>query len=249
MPFVNMPQIRPLWLRLLFLLALGLPGFTGWPTGRLTTQLAGCTAFTPELAHMIVWTGYACLVWLVVLARVGGNRFLGYMSAAFIFGLTVAVLGTLMRRIFPILAGGMPAEAVSFKLLRILLNILIFLPYSIYFINSFSAKNLVDRVARMRGRYRTLGLHLALAFRVLQHTGEVIFNLFDIWKETHPDLILPRHRKTWQAGRRLPAQVIRWIWQAIHAWIFACIVHTFEPIPSMVDDIEKIDRAQTRGVS
>ena len=178
-------------MKLVLLLMLGLPGFSGWPNGWFVLQLQATNMFTPELAHVVIWVAYACMVWLVVLVCAGKHKLLSYLAAAFVLALTVAMLGAILRGLFPFLAGGLSREATSFKLIRIFINIIIFLPFSVLFINSFSAKKLIDGVAHLEGRYRTVGLHLALAFRVFQHTGEVVFNLFQVWTEEYPEKILP----------------------------------------------------------
>ncbi len=233
----------PWWLKFVLLLVLGLPGFSGWPNGWLIQRLQETGLFTVEIAHIGVWVFYACCVWLVVLVSAGPHKLLTYLGAAFILGLTVAILGAVMRGLFPFLAAGMSRDATSFKLIRIFINIIIFLPYSVLFINSFSAKKLIDRVARLDGRYRTAGLHLALAFRVFQHTGEVVFNLFQRGTEEYPEKIIPRNSGSPGVRWYAPGKILVWIWACIHAWIFACIIHTFEPIPAMVAEVERIDRA------
>ena len=234
----------PWWLKLTLLLMLGLPGFSGWPNTWVVRQLQATGLFTPEIAHVIVWVAYAGCVWLVVLFCAGTTKLLNYLGAAFVLALTVAMLGAILRGLFPLLAAGLSREATSFKLIRIFINIIIFLPYSILFINSFSAKKLIDRVAHLDGRYRTIGLHLALAFRVFQHTGEVVFNLFQIWTEEYPEKILPRNHNTRNFRWYKPGNLLVWVWGCIHAWIFACIIHTFEPIPAMVAEVERIDRTK-----
>lgn len=233
----------PWWLKLVLLLMLGLPGISGWPNTWFVQQLQTTGLFTMELSHVIVWVVYAGCVWLVVLLSVGPHKLLAYLGAAFALALTVAMLGAILRGVFPLLAAGLSREATSFKLIRIFINIIVFLPYSVLFINSFSAKKLIDRVAHLDGRYRTVGLHLALAFRVFQHTGEVVFNLFQIWIEEHPEKIIPRNRGGPGVRWYTPGKLLVWIWGCIHAWIFACIIHTFEPIPAMVAEVERIDRA------
>ncbi len=231
---------------MLLLLTLGLPGFSGWPAGVFVRYLQETGLFTPEIAYVCVWGSYACCVWVVVLLNAGITKLLTYLGAAFTLALTVAILGALMRGLFPVLALGLSKEATSFKLIRIFINIIVFLPYSILFMNSFSAKHLIDNVARLGGRYRTVGLHLALAFRVFQHTGEVVFNLFEIWTEEYPEKILPRNKNELGVRWYSPVKILAWVWGSIHAWIFACIIHTFEPIPAMVEEVERINRAKNR---
>ena len=234
----------PWWLKLVLLLMLGMPGFSGWPNGWIIQKLQATGLFTPEIAYIVVWVAYACCVWLVVLICAGKQKLLNYLGAAFVLALTVAMLGAILRGLFPLLAAGLSREATSFKLIRIFINIIIFLPFSVLFINSFSAKQLIDRVAHLDGRYRTVGLHLALAFRVFQHTGEVVFNLFQIWAEEYPGKIVPRNEGSRKFRWYVPGNLLVWGWGCIHAWIFACIIHTFEPIPAMVAEVERIDRAK-----
>lgn len=235
----------PWWLKLVLLLMLGLPGFTGWPNAWLVQELQAADMLTPEIAYVVVWVAYAGVVWLVVLMCAGEHKLLNYLGAAFVLALTVAILGAVLRGLFPFLTGGLSRDAISFKMIGIFINIIIFLPYSVLFINSFSAKKLIDRVAHLDGRYRTAGLHLALAFRVFQHTGEVVFNLFQIWTEEFPEKIVPRNTGTKKFRWYSPGTLLMWVWGCIHAWIFACIIHTFEPIPAMVAEVERIDRAHT----
>jgi len=243
-PSIEEKPTVPWWLKLTLLLMLGMPGFTGWPNTWVVQKLQATDMFTPEIAHVVVWVAYAGLVWLIVLVCAGKHKLLNYLAAAFVLALTVAMLGAILRGVFPFLAGGLSRDATSFKMNRIFINIFIFLPYSVLFINSFSAKKLIDRVAHLDGRYRTIGLHLALAFRVFQHTGEVVFNLFQIWTEEFPEKILPRGDTTQAFRWYAPRNLMVWVWGGIHAWIFACIIHTFEPIPAMVAEVERIDRAK-----
>lgn len=242
-PRIDDKPSLPWWLKLTLLLMLGLPGFSGWPNEWFVAQLKATGLFTPEISHVMVWSAYAGIVWVAVLVCAGENKLLNYLGAAFVLALTVALLGAILRGLFPFLAAGLSREATSFKLIGIFINIIIFLPYSILFVNSFSAKKLIDAVARLDGRYRTIGLHLALAFRVFQHTGEVVFNLFQIWTEEYPERILPRNDGTLSFRWYAPGNLLVWVWGCIHAWIFACIIHTFEPIPAMVAEVERIERA------
>jgi hypothetical protein len=72
----------------------------------------------------------------------------------------------------------------------------------------------------------------------------VVFNLFQIWTEEFPEKILPRGDSTQAFRWYAPRNLLVWGWGCIHAWIFACIIHTFEPIPAMVAEVERIDRAK-----
>ena len=146
-------QGLPWWLKLVLLLMLGLPGISGWPNGRLVQTLVATDMFTPEIAHIVVWVVYACCIWLVVLFWAGQQKLLNYLGAAFVLALTVAMLGAILRGIFPVLAAGLSREATSFKLIRIFINIIIFLPFSVLFINTFSGPR--DNL----GYFRTVVIH------------------------------------------------------------------------------------------
>jgi len=81
----------PWWLKLVLLLILGMPGFTGWPNTWMVQELQAMGLLTPQIAHVVVWVAYAGLVWLVVLVVAGKHKLLNYLGAAFVLALTVAM--------------------------------------------------------------------------------------------------------------------------------------------------------------
>lgn len=246
MKWLNISVISPWWVRFIVLIILGIPAFSGWPLGDLTHGIANIVPFDMEKAgpvsSVISWVLYACFVWLVVFSSVGHEKFLEYLAASFIIGITTAILGSVMRKAFPVIAGSLTGDEISLDMFNKLLIIVTVVPYALLFINSFSAKNIITKLANVKGKQKTIGLHLALLLRVIQHAGEVIFNLFEIWTEEHPERIIPRHRKDWGAKWYSSANIFPWAWSAVFAWIYATMIHTFEPIPGMVDEVEKINQ-------
>jgi hypothetical protein len=240
-------QIEPWWLRLVILFSIGIPALTGWPVNIATESLKEILHATPEITSIFVWTVYACFIWVVIFLIAGEKKLLEYLAVAFILGLTTSILGAIMRKAFPFIAGGLSGDEVSFKMVKLCIIIITVVPYSILVVNSFSPKSLIERLSKMNGKFKTVGLHFALAFRVFQHAGEVIFNLFEIWSEEHPEKLFPRHRREWGVKWYSITSVFPWIWGAVFAWIFACIIQTFEPIPAMVDDVEKINKFNSKG--
>lgn len=246
MNWLNISSIKIWWIRLFCLLVLGIPALSGWPLNSLAHSVDALLPFeletAGEIANVLSWTLYACVVWLVIFSSVGAQKFLEYMAAAFIVGLTTALLGSVMRKAFPLLAGSASGDEISLKMVTLLLIIITVVPYTLLLVNSFSARAMISRLASATGKRKELGLHLALVLRVFQHTGEVIFNLMDIWAEEHPEKIFPRHRRDWKAKWYSPANMLAWVWSAVFAWIYATMVHTFEPIPGMVDEVAKINQ-------
>ena len=244
---LKLNNIKFWWLRLIVLIVIGVPALTGWPLNFIEKLISQQLAITYNMAHITTWIAYSCCVWMVVLINTGGKKLLEYLAVSFVMGLTTAMLGSIMRKFLPIIAGGLTAEQVSFKMINLLIVMITVIPYCFLFINSFSAKNLIDNVTKLGGKHRTIGLHIALAYRIVQHTGEIVFNLFEIWVEEHPDKLLPRHRREWGMKWYSVANVVPWIGEALNAWIFACVMYAFEPIPAMVDEIEKINNLNGQG--
>jgi hypothetical protein len=243
---LSLKSVRPWWLRLILLLVIGIPALTGWPINMVAHRLKEMSFLTPAMGSILVLTAYACFIWIVVLLSAGTKKLLEYLAISFVLALTTSMLGAIVRNFFPIIAANMTAEEISIKMVKLFLTIITVVPYSILLINSFSAKKLIEGSARKKGKYRILALHFALAIRVFQHTGEVIYNLYEIWSEEHPEKLLPRHRRGWGMTSRSITNIFMWIWEAVAAWIFACVIHTFEPIPAMADEVERIKRAEQK---
>lgn len=228
------------------LLLLGVPALSGWPLSDVTEKLEILIPFelqhAGDISSVISWVIYSCIVWMVVFSSVGIRKFLEYLAASFIIGLTTALLGAVMRKAIPMLSGSLSTDEISLKMVNLLLVIITVVPYTLLFVNSFSAKNIIEKLTDSKGKKRTIGLHFALFLRVTQHAGEVIFNLLEIWNEEHPEKIFPRHRQDWGEKWYSSANIVSWAWGAVMAWVYATMIHTFEPIPGMVDEVENINR-------
>lgn len=224
------------WLKLALLLLTGMPLFSTLPSSAVAIGLK--EYFGEALAEILSVATFTLIVWSVCLFSLGYRKFLEYLAGAFMMALTTVLLGALIRKLLPVSIFH-DSQASSIRLLKLFYNILMVFPYSLMFINSFSAGNLIKRMTGARGHTRNLGLHLALTLRIFQHVGDVISRLLLIWKEEHPQLLLPRHRKDW-AMLSIPFFYSRWLLQSIIQWIFACIILAFEPIPVMVEEIEQL---------
>lgn len=234
--FLKLQNLRPWWLKMAVLVFIGYPLFSNYPAGIIA---AGLEKLVPEApGNILAWPLITFLIWACCLPSLGTEKLLDYLAAAYTMAITTVVSGAILRGILPAI---FPADiaADNFRLLRVYFNILAVFPYSLTFLNSFSVSNLMTRFSKARGRFRNAGLHLALALRICQHVGEVIPKLLLVWREEHPDLLLPRHRDDWHGFSPL-AKWPMWVIRSISQWIFACIILTFEPIPVMVNEIEQL---------
>ena len=241
MKYLNFPRwlqfqnLRPWWLKLLLLILAGSPLFSSLPATLLGSFLA---KNYPELpGPILVVPLLTMLIWSICLPSLGLRKFLDYMAGAFVLALTTVITGAVLRRMLPMSFIG-PGDP-NLRLVQLYFNILAVFPYSLTFINAFSVSALIQRLSLTNGKHRLAGLHLALTLRIFQHVGEVVTRLLLVWREEHPELLLPRHRADWRGLAILWSWPI-WLLQSIYQWIFACIILTFEPIPVMVNEIEQL---------
>lgn len=251
-PFFN--KISRWWLRLLALFILGFPLFTGWPINILASQLLPLAngidadlAKNELIASICAWSLYGGLIWLAVFLNVGAHKFLEYMSVAIVLALTTAILGAVVRKILPFIEGRSIPGLVDFKMVWLYLMIMTSVPFSLMGINLFSASKLLElaqRKAEKNARFPMFYLHLCLALRMLQHVGEVVVRLFDVWREEHPDVIVPRNRQEWKGKWYSSANFFPWAAEAVSAWIYACMMMTFAPLSSFVHEVRSIRTAK-----
>jgi hypothetical protein len=247
-PFLtNMPAW---WLRFILLLMLGLPLLTGWPINLLATQLLPFLARVDTnfdevqlIAFICSWALYSAFIWIVVLLNVGTFKFLEYMSIAVVVAITTALLGALVRKVLPMLDGSKGPGVIDTRMVWVYLMIMTSVPFSLMAINMFSSKKILDaarsRMAK-KGTTPTLYLHLCLALRMLQHVGEVVVRLFDVWREEHPEILIPRNRREWKGKWYSSANFFPWAVDAVSSWAFALMMMTFAPLPSFVHEIKSI---------
>ncbi len=244
MKLLSMTEIQPWWLRLVVLLVLSIPAFSGYPFDQVVLGLNEAFHINKDDAGLVVLAiprlMYMALLWLVIFSSTGASKFQSYAMGATLLGLTTVIIGASVRKLLPFLSGGATEEEISLRMVMLFLNIITLIPFSLLAVNSFSVKNLLTKLTRLEGKYVELGFHLALALRVVQHAGEVVFSLHEIWREQHPSKFLPRHKPDWGSNWYSKINVLAWICHVALSWVHATMMYTFEPIPLMVSEIERI---------
>lgn len=237
--FLRVQNLRPWWLKMAVLILIGYPLFSNWPAAMVASWLN--QILPAKHGAMLAWPLITFFIWVCCLPALGSAKLLDYLAAAYAMAITTTLSGAILRGLLPAI---FPADITAdhLRLIRVYFNVLAVFPYSLTFINAFSVGELIARLAGTRGRFKSAGLHLALALRVCQHVGEVVPRLLLVWREENPELLLPRFRDNWQSLGLLLRWPL-WIARSIAQWIFACIILTFEPIPVMVSEIEQIDES------
>lgn len=230
---LSFAQLRPAWLRLALLVAIGLAPMTGWSNFRLAWLPA-------SLSFVVAWAAYAVFIWLLTLLNLGLERTLSLLSAPFVLALTTCLLGASMRGLFPFLAGGATKEVTSLRMVTLFFSIVSLIPYSLLVVNSFSVAGLARRVSQLGGARRSLGVHGALFLRVLQHVGEVFSELLTAWREENPSRLLPRHRSDWHRSPLTSLYYLEWFRSAVGNWTLACLIHSLEPLPVFAHEISRL---------
>jgi hypothetical protein len=253
----DLSLVRPWWLRLAVLFVVGLPLFTGWPietTGRIFAPFFARAGYEPGFSMYIAvicsWFVYISLIWVLVYSNVGATVFWEYFGAALVLGLTTAFLGSAVCKLFPFIAGGESGYWISFKMTKIFIMVISTVPYLFMTVNLFSAQNVLE-IGRQRcsqkGTFPPIYLHWCLALRMFQHVADVVRRLLDVWAEENPDLLLPRNRRDWGVKWYSTANFFSWAAEAISAWIFACLILTFVPLPAFVHELQNIRVTARQG--
>lgn len=240
---LNFAQIHP-WARFTLLALFGSPLFIG---NALHPQL--------HLDHwskdLLAWSAYAIFIWLVIFLSIGLERLLQWLSAATVLGLTIVVLGVILRKlhIWELLHGlfGTSANATAnagqdeLDLIYRLFMIMISLPFALFFINSFPASNLLGKVSvRSPERRHKLRVHAALALRVFQHVFEVATTTLVAWREENPELLLPRFRDDWRGSVFGRLGFLKWVRIAIWTWCLTLTLQTLLIVPIVVRDFKRL---------
>lgn len=233
---INIANVQPWWLRLFLLLVIGLPAILNLPSYFFSAGSA-------PIEFIAFWAGYACFIWLFIVLNVGIRTLLNILSGAFALAITTAMLGAGARKLLPFLSGGVGHDDINIKMATLFLVMISVIPYGLMFVSSFSARGIIDRLATGGSRTRSSGIHLALGLRVLQHVGEVFLKLLTVWSEEHPGILLPRHRRDWNGQWYAKANIAPWFYESLKSWIYACMMHTFEPIPVLVNEIKRAAHA------
>lgn len=229
---INIANVQPWWLRLLLLLGIGVPAIVNLPSYFFSVS------DTP-IKLIAFWAGYACFIWLFIVLNVGIKMLLNILSGAFVLAITTAMLGAGARKLFPFLGGAVAHDDINIKMATLFFVMISVIPYGLLFVSSFSARGIIDKLSTGGSITRNTGIHLALGLRVLQHVGEVFIKLLVVWSEEHPSILLPRHRRDWNGQWFAKANIAPWFYESVKSWIYACMMHTFEPIPVLVNEIQR----------
>jgi hypothetical protein len=235
---INIANVRPWWLRLLLLLFIGVPAIVNLPAYFYSAD-------DPPIELIAFWAGYACFIWLFVALNVGIRALLNMLSGAFILAITTAMLGAAARKAFPWLGEGIGHIDVNLKMATLFLMMISVIPYGLFFVSSFSALGVIDTLSGSGTKISSIRMHVALGLRVLQHVGEVYIRLIAVWSEEHPNILLPRHRRDWNGQWYAKTNIVPWCYDSMKSWMFACMMHTFEPIPVLVNEIYRAAHANT----
>lgn len=228
---INIANVNPWWVRIFLLTIIGLPAIVNLPDYFYSSR--------EDPIHFIgFWAGYALFIWLFIFLNVGARTLLSMLSGAFVLAITTAMLGAALRKAFPILQGNVTGSLIDVKMATLFFVMISVIPYGLMFVSSFSARGALEVMSR-RNNMKTIGLHLALGLRVLQHVGEVFIKLLTVWHEEHPNFLLPRHRKDWEGKWYSKTGFLPWLFESFKSWIYACMMHAFEPIPVLVNEIQR----------
>jgi len=229
---LKLSEVKPTWFKLLILIFIGLPPFTGWPLSRF---MSGNYA----VHNISVWTAYGVFIWLFTGLNVGGKQLLKYLSVAFTASLLILMLTGVFSHI-PFLNPEKPADeslALSYTSAMTFVIMIAVIPYGLFAINCFSASAYVQTLQFQSGKRFKFKVHLALALRVCQHVGDVLMKLFDIWREENPRLIRPRFATDLNESKLSFIGYILWFKNAVVTWCFALLSHTFEAIPYFSEEM------------
>lgn len=232
--FLNISRMNPWWLRLFFLLLIGTPIISGWP---LSIFLNPSDPFT----QLSLWLSYGLFIWLFIFLNSGFERLLSFLSVASILGVTTALTASTIRQIFPFISGPGSDLEVNLKMALLLIEIIIVVPYGLFFVNSFSVGGILLKFSNTDKSYKKrIAHHFALVLRIFQHVGEVLINLLCVWKEENPKLLLPRFNRS-NSSFSLSAvfNFFLWVVRSMILWSFAIFIFTINAIPVFVDEMTK----------
>lgn len=232
---LQIAKVRPVWLRVLILIIIGLPSITGWPLSLFATT-------SDTLRNMLIWLAYGCFIWLFILLNTGLKQLMSFLSFAFLLAIITCFSGALFRQMVALFNNVSKEESayVSNKMLSLFICMISVIPYSLFFINCFSISSFVSRLDFSSGKNHKIKIHLALALRVFQHVGEVTTNLLDVWREENPRMISPRFREELKESKWSYLSWFNWFLNAAITWCFAMMMHTFEAIPYLSEEMKNI---------
>jgi hypothetical protein len=228
---INIANVEPAWIRLLFLIIIGIPAFTGWPLGDYTENEAMDLVF-----H---WVAYGCFIWLFIWLNMGQKELLSFLSLSFYLGMFTAIIGAMVRYALGYLSDSFEADVVeiSFKMMRLLVIMITVIPYSLLFIKSFSASKLISRIDFNNKKNYEIKIHLATALRAIQHVAEIAEKLLEVWKEENPRFFWPRHRINMELKRFKLINWFKWLFFSALAWVQVLLMHGLEAVPYITEEM------------
>ena len=231
---LNISKMNPWWLRLFFLLLIGVPIISGWP---LSVFYIKSDPFT----QLALWLAYGVFIWLFIFLNCGLERLFSFLSVASILGITTALSASTIRKIFPFISGPGSDLEVNLKMTLLLIEIITVVPYGLFFVNSFSVGGILLKFSGTNKSYKKkVAHHVALTLRIFQHVGEVLINLLCVWKEENPKLLLPRFNKS-NSSMSIKSifNFFMWFVRSMVLWSFAIFIFTINTIPVFVDEMTK----------
>jgi hypothetical protein len=246
---INMKRIDitrlAVWMRALLFAVLVCP--------MLTSKLLH-SAFHPDhfLLDLIYWTLYANVLWLFVIACVGEDRFIDWIKAPALFGLTTLASGIVLKdvgawKILESYFGVVEKSSLQFQLglLYRFVVIIATSPLLLLAVHSFPASEGVRWVSKRGASRRTyFVLRLSLFLRILQLVAETVPRHILAWKEENPKVIWPRFRDNWQGSIPKKATVAKWVLQSVAAFCQSLAMQVLEALPMVVRDFRQIERVK-----
>ncbi|MVN91467.1 hypothetical protein [Mucilaginibacter aquatilis] len=232
---LHVAKVKPVWLRFLILVIIGLPPITGWPLTLFATA-------KDPLHNLFMWLSYGCFIWLFILLNTGFKKLLSYLSFAFLLALITCLVGAGIRNLIGFIQGASRQDMtlVSIRMLSLFICMVSVIPYSLFFINCFSVSSFISRLDFSTVKNHRTKIHLALALRVFQHVGDVTISLLDVWREENPKMISPRFSDELWESRLSPLAWLNWMRNSAVTWCLAMIMHTFEAIPYLTEEMKNI---------
>lgn len=240
-PLMNIRTIKPAWLRLLLLMLLGVPCFSASPFMLF--------APTPDsYTFIVVWLAYSALISAIIAKTVGPSVWLGWFAAACMLAVVTAGTTTSILGIFKLLGletflkrpdGSFYTQAEwSWDQLRRGIIIVTVIPYAIFVAHSFSVANAVRRAIDLSGKRRWLARKALISLRVIQHAVEVLPPMLVVWREEHPELVLPRLRRDVGGGYRKLFACGNWLMISAWTWATALLLFALEPMAMLCYEVE-----------
>jgi hypothetical protein len=238
---MNLRNLRPPWARLSLLIVLAIPCFS----------MAPFALWAPNpnsFSFVALWIVYSVLISTIIVRSVGVNEWIGWFAAACLLavvtaGLTTGILSGIKLvglDTFLYNPDGTPYTHTqwSWDQLRRGIIMVTVIPYAIFVAHSFSVSNAVRRAIELTGRRRWLARKVLISLRVVQHAVEVLPPMLVIWREEHPELILPRLRRDISGGYRKILACSTWLFFSSWTWATALLLFALEPMAMLCYEVE-----------